>query len=258
MQALICPKKVSNIEHAIAAKACNNPHDNHSSGDTMPKDFNVSAFLEKVSAEKNVITYKKGETIYKQGEYASAVYYILSGRVKITVVSEQGKEAVVGMLEQGQFFGEGAFIRGHVIRVATTTAMMPAKIICVEIDKMKELMLKEPALTNLFVMHLVKRNMRIEEDLTDQLFNQSERRLARLLLILANVGTDNKPTPIDGKISQETLAEMIGTTRSRVSHFMNKFRKLGFIKYNGQIEVRRSLLDAVLHERPEIDSKKKN
>ena len=177
------------------------------------------------------------------------VLYIQRGKVKLTVVSEQGKEAVVAILEPGQFFGEGC-MNGHTRRISTTTAMEDCIITSITKAAMIAAIHDEPKFSELFMAYLLTRNSRIEEDLIDQLFNSSERRLARLLLLLANFGKEGSPQPITPNISQETLAEMVGTTRSRVSYFMNKFRKLGLISYNGNIEVHNSLLSAVLHEKP--------
>jgi len=179
------------------------------------------------------------------------VFYIQKGKVKLTVLSEQGKEAVVAILEPGQFFGEGC-LNGQRLRIATTTAMEDCTITAITKPAMIAALHDEPKFSELFMAFLLTRNSRIEEDLIDQLFNSSERRLARLLLLLANFGKEGIPQPISRNIRQETLAEMIGTTRSRVSHFMNKFRKLGFISYNGQIEVHSSMLNAVLHEKPQL------
>jgi CRP/FNR family transcriptional regulator, cyclic AMP receptor protein len=171
--------------------------------------------------------------------------------VKVTVVSEQGREAVIAILGRGHFFGEGC-LNGHALRIATTAAMDECLITRIAKAAMIALMHEEPTFTELFVAYLLERNARIEEDLIDQLFNSSEKRLARLLLLLANFGKEGRPEPIVGKITQETLAEMIGTTRARVSFFMNKFRKLGFIKYNGTLEVNNSLLNVVLCDKPPI------
>jgi CRP/FNR family transcriptional regulator, cyclic AMP receptor protein len=178
-------------------------------------------------------------------------FYIQQGKVKLTVVSEQGKEAVVAILEPGQFFGEGC-LNGHPLRMATTRALEECVITRLEKATMIATIHSEPEFSELFMTYLLSRNSRIEEDLIDQLFNSSEKRLARLLLLLANFGKEGKPEPIVGSFSQETLAEMIGTTRSRVSFFMNRFRKLGFIEYNGRLEVHNSLLNVVLHDNPQI------
>jgi len=174
--------------------------------------------------------------VFAQGDAANTIYYVQKGRLKVVVISEQGKEAVVGMLEPGQFFGEGC-MNGHSLRIATTTAMESSLVTAITKTAMLAVLHNEPKFSELFMAHLLTRNSRIEEDLIDQLFNSSEKRLARLLLLLANFGKEGNPQPITPNISQETLAEMIGTTRSRVSFFMNKFRKLGFISYNGKIEV---------------------
>jgi CRP-like cAMP-binding protein len=179
------------------------------------------------------------------------VYYIQKGKIKLTVLSEQGKEAVVGILEPGQFFGESC-LTGHKLRISTTTTMEPCVVTSIAKAAMATSLRDDPKFSGFFMAHLLTRNNRIEEDLIDQLFNSSERRLARMLLLLANFGKEGDPQPISPHISQETLAEMIGTTRSRVSFFMNKFRKLGFIDYNGHIEVNSSLLSAVLHDKPEL------
>jgi CRP-like cAMP-binding protein len=189
--------------------------------------------------------------VFAQGDPGDAVFYIQSGRVKLTVLSNQGKEAVVGILEPGQFFGEGC-LNGQPLRIFTATAMEDCLVTSIGKAALLEALHREPALSELFVAHLLTRNRRIEEDLIDQLFNSSERRLARLLLLLAHFGKETGPHQIPVSVSQETMAEMIGTTRSRVSFFMNKFRRLGFINYNGKIEVHTSLLNAVLQEKSRI------
>jgi CRP/FNR family cyclic AMP-dependent transcriptional regulator len=214
--------------------------------------FDPQRFLAKVGAGKTISTYRKDQIIFSQGEAADTVFYIQKGRVKVVVLSDQGKEAVVGILEMGQFFGEGC-LNGHALRIATTTAMEECLITAITKPAMIAVLHDEPKFSELFVAYLLTRNSRVEEDLIDQLFNSSEKRLARLLLLLANFGKEGSPTPISPNISQETLAEMIGTTRSRVSFFMNKFRKLGLISYNGKIEVHRSLLNAVLYEKPGLE-----
>jgi CRP/FNR family transcriptional regulator, cyclic AMP receptor protein len=214
--------------------------------------FDPQRFLAKVGVGKTISTYRKDQIIFSQGEPADTVFYIQKGRVKVVVLSDQGKEAVVGILEAGHFFGEGC-LNGHALRIATTTAMEECLITAITKPAMIAVLHDEPKFSELFVAYLLTRNSRVEEDLIDQLFNSSEKRLARLLLLLANFGKDGNPTPISPNISQETLAEMIGTTRSRVSFFMNKFRKLGLISYNGKIEVHRSLLNAVLYERPRLE-----
>ncbi|KGT81688.1 Crp/Fnr family transcriptional regulator [Bradyrhizobium japonicum] len=211
--------------------------------------FDPQHFLGKVGAGKAILTFRKNQHVFQQDDAADSVFYIQSGKVKLTVVSEQGKEAVVAILEPGQFFGEGC-MNGHPLRIATTTAMEDCVITSITKEAMMSAIREEPKFSQLFISYLLTRNSRIEEDLIDQLFNSSERRLARLLLLLANFGKEGSPQPISASINQETLAEMIGTTRSRVSYFMNKFRKLGLISYNGHIEVHNSLLSAVLHEKP--------
>jgi len=205
----------------------------------------------KVGAGKRVLEFHKNQHVFVQGDVADTVFYIQKGKVKLTVMSEQGKEAVVAILEAGQFFGEGC-MNGHKQRISTTTAMEDCLITAITKTAMIAALRDEPKFSELFLAYLLTRNSRIEEDLIDQLFNSSERRLARLLLLLANFGKEGSPQPISPNISQETLAEMIGTTRSRVSHFMNKFRTLGLISYNGHIEVHSSLLSAVLHEKPQL------
>jgi CRP/FNR family cyclic AMP-dependent transcriptional regulator len=214
--------------------------------------FDPQRFLAKVGAGKTILTYRTDQVVFSQGEAADTVFYIQKGRVKVVVLSDQGKEAVVGILEAGHFFGEGC-LNGHAFRIATTTAMEECLITAITKPAMIAVLHDEPKFSELFVAYLLTRNSRVEEDLIDQLFNSSEKRLARLLLLLANFGKEGNPTPISPNISQETLAEMIGTTRSRVSFFMNKFRKLGLISYNGKIEVHRSLLNAVLYERPGLE-----
>jgi CRP-like cAMP-binding protein len=220
------------------------------------RQFDPQAFLAKVGTGKAILKYRRGRIIFAQGEEADKIFYIQSGKVKVTVVSEQGKEAVVGMLETAQFFGEGC-LNGQAIRVGTARAMEECVITSITRKAMLAALRKEPRFSELFMTYLVTRSNRIEEDLIDQLFNSSEKRLARLLLLLANFGKDGKPTPIDASINQSTLAEMIGTTRSRVSFFLNKFRKLGLISYNGKIEVHPSLLNAVLYEKPQLDRDEK-
>jgi CRP/FNR family cyclic AMP-dependent transcriptional regulator len=219
----------------------------------MPKAvknlFDPILFLAKVGEGKSILKFDRNQVVFAQGDAADTVFYIQRGRIKVLVVSEQGKEAVVGILEPGQFFGEGC-LNGHPLRISTNTAMEECLITSIAKDAM--LRGSEPKFSELFMAYLLSRNSRIEEDLIDQLFNSSEKRLARLLLLLANFGKEGTPQPIAAHVSQETLAEMIGTTRSRVSFFMNKFRKLGFISYNGTIEVHNSLLNAVLYDKPEI------
>jgi CRP/FNR family cyclic AMP-dependent transcriptional regulator len=207
--------------------------------------------LPKWARESGYWEFHKNQHVFKQGDVADTVFYIQKGKVKLTVLSEQGKEAVVAILEPGQFFGEGC-MNGHTLRISTTTAMDDCVITAITKDAMLAALHDEPKFSEMFMAYLLTRNSRIEEDLIDQLFNSSEKRLARTLLLLANFGKEGSPQPINPNISQETLAEMIGTTRSRVSYFMNKFRKLGLVDYNGHIEVHNSLLSAVLHEKPQL------
>ncbi len=216
------------------------------------RSFNLQSFLAKVGEGTSFGTYLTGQVVFTQGDSADAVFYIESGKVKLTVVSEQGKEAVVALLGSNEFFGEGC-LAGQAQRIATVTTMTESVIVRLEKAAIIRVIHQEPAFSEIFIAHLLGRAIRVEADLVDQLFNSSEKRLARLLLLLANFGKEEKPEPILAKISQETLAEMIGTTRSRVSFFMNKFRKLGLIDYNGRIEVRSSLLNVVLHEEPHIN-----
>jgi CRP/FNR family cyclic AMP-dependent transcriptional regulator len=213
--------------------------------------FDPKQFLANVGAGKKILQFQKNQSVFAQGDVADAVFYIQQGKIKLTVISDQGKEAVVAILEPGQFFGEGC-MNGHKLRISTTTAIEDSVITSITKDAMLAALHDEPRFSEMFMAYLLTRNSRIEEDLIDQLFNSSERRLARLLLLLANFGKEGSPQPINPNISQETLAEMIGTTRSRVSFFMNKFRKLGLIDYNGHIEVHNSLLSAVLHEKPQL------
>jgi CRP-like cAMP-binding protein len=213
--------------------------------------FDPQAFLAEVGEGKTVSRYHKNQIVFSQGDPADSIFYIQKGRVKVVVLSEQGKEAVVGIFEPRQFFGEGC-LNGNPRRISTTTALEECVITVITKTAMLAALHSQPKFSELFLAYLLTRNNRIEEDLIDQLFNSSEKRLARLLLLLANFGKDDRLQPIKVHISQETLAEMIGTTRSRVSFFMNKFRKLGFISYNGEIEVHNSLLNAVLHDKPQI------
>jgi len=219
--------------------------------DKAKQAFDAKEFLAKVGEGKTILEFGKGDVVFTQGDAADTIFYIQRGRVKVVVISEQGKEAVVGIVGPGQFFGEGC-MNGHSLRIATSTTIEECLITAITKAAMLATLHKEPTFSELFMAYLLTRNSRIEEDLIDQLFNSSEKRLARLLLLLANFGKEGSPQPISPNISQETLAEMIGTTRSRVSFFMNKFRKLGFISYNGKIEVNSSLLTAVLYDKPEI------
>jgi CRP/FNR family cyclic AMP-dependent transcriptional regulator len=220
-------------------------------GKAVKNWLDPKVLLAKVGAGKTILKLHENQHIFTQGDVADSVFYIQKGNVKLTVLSEQGKEAVVGILEPGQFFGEGC-LNGHQLRIATTTAMEECLITSITKEAMIALLHSEPKISEMFIAFLLTRNSRVEEDLIDQLFNSSEKRLARLLLLLAHFGKEGSPQPINPNISQETLAEMIGTTRSRVSFFMNKFRKLGLISYNRKIEVHNSLLSAILHDQREI------
>jgi CRP/FNR family cyclic AMP-dependent transcriptional regulator len=211
--------------------------------------FDPKVFLSKVNGGRAISEYRKGKIIFRQGDPSDAVFYIQSGKIKTTVVSEEGKEAVVALLGTGDFFGEGC-LTGQPQRLATVSALTECVIVRISKTDITRVIHEEPAFAELFISHLLARNSRVEEDLVDQLFNSSEKRLARTLLLLANFGKEGRPEPIIAKVSQETLAEMIGTTRSRVSFFMNKFRKLGLIDYNGNIEVHSSLLNVVLRDQP--------
>ena len=213
--------------------------------------FHPKAFLAKADGGRTISKYSMNQIVFSQGDQADSVFYIHHGKVKLTVVSEQGKEAVVAVLGPDEFCGERC-LAGQPRRMATAAAMMECEILRLEKAAMIRVLHEEPAFSEMFVSHLLARSIRVEEDLVDQLFNSSEKRLARALLLLANFGKEGRPEPVVAKVSQETLAEMIGTTRSRVSHFMNKFRQLGFIDYNGTLEVHSSLLSVVLHDQPQI------
>ena len=218
---------------------------------TSKQSFDPKTFLAHVGDGRSISKYGKDRTVFAQGEPADAVFFVQKGKVKVTVVSEQGKEAVVAILGTNDFFGEGC-LAGQAQRISTVAAMTDSTIVRLDKAAIVRVLHEEPAFSEMFISHLLGRAIRVEADLVDQLFNSSEKRLARLLLLLANFGKEAKPELVIAKISQETLAEMIGTTRSRVSFFMNKFRKLGFINYNGGIEVHSSLLNVVLHDQPQI------
>ena len=211
--------------------------------------FDPAVFLETAAKGRVISAHPKKQVIFAQGDAANAVFYVKKGKVKVTVVSKQGREAVVAVLGTDEFLGEGCLI-GQPKRLATATAMTDCVTMRVEKSEVLQVLLDEPAFSQMFISHILARNARIEEDLVDQLFNSTERRLARVLLLLANFGKEGRPEPIKAKISQATLAEMIGTTQSRVSRFMNKFRQMGFIEYNGHLEVHSSLLSVVLNDQP--------
>ena len=218
---------------------------------TGESPFDPKAYLAKAEVGKTVAKYRINQIVFAQGDVADSVFYIHDGKVKVTVISEQGKEAVVAVLGRDEFCGEGC-LTGQLRRVATATAMTECEIMRLEKAAIIRVLHDEPTFSEMFVSHILARTIRVEADLVDQLFNSTEKRLARALLLLANFGREGRPETVIAKVSQETLAEMIGTTRSRVSHFMNKFRDLGFIKYNGTLEVHSSLLNIVLHDQPHI------
>ncbi len=213
------------------------------------RQFDPVAFFETAADGRTISKHPKNEIVFSQGDDADSVFYIKKGKVKVTVVSRQGKEAVVAILGTDEFVGEGCLI-GQPKRLATASAMSECVTMRVEKTEIQRLLQEEPTFSQMFVSHVLARTARVEEDLIDQLFNSTEKRLARLLLLLANFGKEGRPEPLIAKISQETLAEMVGTTRSRVSHFMNKFRRSGFIDYNGHLEVHSSLLSVVLADQP--------
>jgi len=214
-------------------------------------DSNPIQILAQPGKGRSIVKYRKNDAVFSQGDPADAVFYVQKGKLKVTVVSARGKEAVAAILDPDEFFGE-ACMAGQSLRLVTVSAMTDAVVVRIEKEEMIRLIQEHPALSQMFMTHILNRTIRVEADLIDQLFNSSEKRLARLLLLLANYGKEGQLEPILAHISQETLAEMIGTTRSRVSFFMNRFRKLGFISYNGHIEVHKSLLNLVLHEQPHI------
>jgi CRP-like cAMP-binding protein len=209
--------------------------------------FDVHAFLDSAGLSRKIVRFRRLEKIYSQGDLAKGVKYIQEGGVKLSVVNEVGKEAVVAMLGPGDFFGEGC-LAGQLVCMATATAMVPTSVLFIAKNEMMRVLRTEHSLSDLFISHMLAKNIRVEEDLIDQLFNSSEKRLARTLLLLARFGKEDQLHGVLPKVSQETLAEIVGTTRSRVNFFMNKFRKLGFIKYNGGLHINTSLLSVVLHE----------
>jgi CRP-like cAMP-binding protein len=209
--------------------------------------FSVQAFLDSAGVARRIVEYRKSQKIYSQGDPTDTVLYIQKGQIKLSVVNEVGKEAVVAMLGRGDFFGEGG-LAGQTVRIGTATAITPTTILVIEKKEMIRMLHAEQAFSDRFIAYVLARNIRIEQDLIDQLFNSSEKRLARTLLLLARYGKEDQPQKMLPKVSQETLAEMIGTTRSRVNFFMNKFKKLGFIQYNGGLHINTSLLSVVLHE----------
>ncbi len=226
---------------SMAATASNRPKPNGS------KVFNVQTFLDSAGVARRVAEFKKKETIFSQGDPAKNVLYIQKGGVRLSVVNETGKEAVVAALGPGDFFGEGC-LAGQPIRIGTASAITATTVLIIEKKEMIRVLHHEHAFSDRFISYMLSRNIRVEEDLIDQLFNSSEKRLARTLLLLSRYGKEDKPQRVLPKVSQEMLAEMVGTTRSRVNFFMNKFRKLGFIKYNGGLQINTSLLSVVLHD----------
>lgn len=214
------------------------------------RTFDVEAFLANIGQGRRIVQVGKKENVYVQGDACDAVFYIRKGKIRLTVLSSNGKEGTIALLSTADFFGEGC-LAGQPLRMGSATAITDCELMRIENKTMHRALHREHALSDMFVAYLLARNIRYEEDLVDQLFNSSEKRLARILLLLARFGKNGKPEKVIPKISQETLAEMVGTTRSRVSFFMNRFRKLGFIKYNGELEIHSSLLNVVLHDLPE-------
>jgi CRP/FNR family cyclic AMP-dependent transcriptional regulator len=211
------------------------------------RNFNPKTFLSTIDGGRTIATLTKKQRVFVQGDSSDAVFYIQKGKVRLSVVSKSGKEATIGVLNDRDFFGEGC-LTGQPLRMCTATAMTDCVVMRIDKKSMMAVLHQEHAFSDMFVAHLLTRNIRYEEDLVDQLFNSSEKRLARILLLLAHFGKDGTPEVAIPKISQETLAEMVGTTRSRINLFMNKFRKLGFVRYNGGLEVHSSLLNVVLHD----------
>lgn len=209
--------------------------------------FSIGQYLETAGVKRRIVKYRKGQSIFSQGDECRSVLYLQAGSVKISVASSTGKEAVVALLGPSDFFGEGS-IAGQILRVASATALAATTVLEIEKDEMIRVLHEEHEFSDRFVAHMLKRNVRVEEDLVDHLFNSSEKRLARTLLLIARYGNNKTTQHIIARISQETLAEMVGTTRSRVSFFMNKFRKMGFIKYNGGLQINDSLLRVILHD----------
>jgi CRP/FNR family cyclic AMP-dependent transcriptional regulator len=209
--------------------------------------FDPQVFLDTIDGGRTAAKYEKDQSVFLQGDAADSVFYIQEGRVKVTVVSERGKEAIVALHDKGHFFGEGC-LTGQPLRLATVSAMTSSVILRIDKAAMVRVLHDEPKFSEMFMRYLLARTARVEEDLVDQLFNSSEKRLARLLLLMANFGKEGRPDTVIASVSQETLAEMVGTTRSRINVCMNKFRKLGFVEYNGTVRVHSSLLNVVLHD----------
>jgi CRP/FNR family transcriptional regulator, cyclic AMP receptor protein len=215
------------------------------------RSFDAKVFLSTVDGGRSVSSYRKNQKIFAQGDAADSIFYVQDGQIKLSVISELGKEAVVALHGKEDFFGEGC-LTGQSLRLATAAAMTDCVIMRLDKAAVVRVLREEPKFSEMFLSYILARNARVEADLVDQLFNSSEKRLARLLLLMANFGKEGRPEPVITKVSQETLAEMVGTTRSRVSHFMNKFRKLGFIEYNGELEIHNSLLNVILHDDPSL------
>jgi CRP/FNR family cyclic AMP-dependent transcriptional regulator len=220
----------------------------HLSPSRREKVFRPAAFLASAGAGRTIVDLKKGQNVFSQGDAATAVFYVQTGKIKLSVISKRGKEATIALLGAGNFLGEESIAAGQLRRVATATALTSSTLLRIERAEMVRVLHQEQLFSEVFVSYLLARNARVQEDLVDQLFNSSEKRLARALLLLAQFGKEGKPETVIPKISQETLADMIGTTRSRVSFFMNRFRKLGFIEYNGQLSIHSSLLNVILHD----------
>jgi CRP/FNR family cyclic AMP-dependent transcriptional regulator len=216
-------------------------------------DFEVNDFLATIGQGRTLVEFTKKQTIYAQGTVCDALFYILHGKVKLTVFSTHGKEATIAILNEGDFFGEACLV-GQVLRMGAATALTDCKVMQIGTKEMMLALHREHTLSDMFTAYLLGRNIRFEEDLVDQLFNSSEKRLARILLLLAHFGKEGRPEKVIPKVSQETLAEMVGTTRSRVNFFLNRFRKLGFISYNGELEVHSSLLNVVLHDSADVNA----
>lgn len=210
--------------------------------------FDVQTYLETAGVARKIVVFQKKRTLFNQGDPCDAMLYIQEGAVKLTVLNEKGKEAVIALLSEGDFLGEGCISGGSPVRIATATAMAPTTALVIEKKEMIRVLHEEKEFADRFISFMLKRNVRIEADLVDQLFNSSEKRLARALLLLARYGKEGRPETVIGKISQETLAELVGTTRSRVNFFMNKFKRLGFIHNDGDLQIHSSLLNVILHD----------
>ena len=236
------------VNKSLKKRSAHSASPQRRAGDRSRSTFNIRDFLSHAGIGKAVEEFRKGTSIFSQGDPANAIHYIQKGRVKLSVVSKAGKEAVVALLAAGDFLGESCIASGHSVRLSTAVALSDCVVLTISQEQMLRVLREQSALSEVFVSFLLERNARIQADLVDQLFNSSEKRLARTLLLLAQFGREGNTQKVIPKLSQETLAEMVGTTRSRVSHFMNRFRELGFIEYNGEITVHNSLLSVVLHD----------